>query len=101
MDEKEKEELLKKIEEYDEAIKLDSNNDSYYNNRGIAFNNLGDFQNAIENYNKAIELNPNNAFYYNNRGNAFKNLGDFQNAIENYNKAIELNPNNDSAKKLI
>ena len=92
MDEKEKEELLKKIEEYDEAIKLDSNNDSYYNNRGIAFNNLGDFQNAIENYNKAIELNPNNDSYYNNRGIAFKNLEDYDKAISDYSQAINLDP---------
>ena len=101
MDEKEKEKLLKKIEEYDEAIKLDSNNDSYYNNRGIAFKNLEDYDKAISDYSQAINLDPKEAIYYNNRGNAFKNLGDFQNAIENYNKAIELNPNNDSAKKLI
>ena len=92
MNEKEKEELLKKIEEYDEAIKLDSNNDSYYNNRGIAFNNLGDFQNAIENYNKAIELNPNNDSYYNNRGIAFKNLEDYDKAISDYSQAINLDP---------
>ena len=39
MDEKEREELLKEIEDYTKKIEEDPNNASYYNNRGITFNN--------------------------------------------------------------
>ena len=110
MDEKEKEELLKKIEEYtkkieeySKKIEKNPNDTSNYYNRGIAYHNRGntfkslerlqeaveDFKKAIENYDKAIELNPNNASYYNNKGNAYYSL-------EDYDKAIELNPSNAS-----
>ena len=114
MDEKEKEELLKKIEEYtkkieeySKKIEKNPNDTSNYYNRGIAYHNRGntfkslerlqeaveDFKKAIENYDKAIELNPNNASYYNNKGNAYYSLEDYDKAIEDYDKAIGLNPN--------
>ena len=117
MDEKEKEELLKKIEEYtkkieeySKKIEKNPNDTSNYYNRGIAYRNRGntfkslerlqeaveDFKKAIESYDKAIELNPNNAYYYNNKGNAYYSLEDYDKAIESYDKAIELNPNNAS-----
>ena len=100
MDEKEKEKLLKKIEEYDEAIKLDSNNAPYYNGRGNAYYKLEDYEKAISDYSQAINLDSKEAIYYNNMGNAYKNLGNNEKAIESYEKAIELNPNDNSAKKL-
>ena len=110
MDEKEKEESLKKIEEYSKKIEKNPNDASNYYNRGNAYYNRGntfislekfqeavdDFKKAIEDYDKAIELNPNNASYYNNRGNAYGNLKKYEKAIDDYNKAIELNPNNAS-----
>ena len=113
MDEKEKEELLKKIEEYtkkieeySKKIEKNPNDTSNYYNRGIAYHNRGntfkslerlqeaveDFKKAIENYDKAIELNPNNASYYNNKGNAYYSLEDYDKAINNYSQAINLDP---------
>ena len=110
MDEKKREELLKKIEEYSKKIEKNPNDASNYYNRGNAYYNRGDtfkslekfqeavddFKKAIEDYNKAIELNPNNASYYNNRGNAYGNLKKYEKATEDYDKAIELNPNSAS-----
>ena len=114
MDEKEKEESLKKIEEYSKKIEKNPNDASNYYNRGNAYYNRGDtfkslekfqeavddFKKAIEDYEKAIELNPNNASYYYNRGNTFSILKEYEKAIDNYEKAIELDPNNNSAKKI-
>ena len=97
MDEKEKEKLLKKIEEYTEKIKRGPDNDTYYYNRGNTLNNLKEYDKAIEDYNKVIELDPKHPFAYNNRGLAFSSLGNFDEAIKDYNKAIELNPNYVSA----
>ena len=91
MDKKEKEELLKEIEEYSKKIKEEPNNDVYYNNRGVAFDNLEEFDKAIEDYNKAIELEPNDASYYNSRGNVYYFLKNYETAIENYSQAISLN----------
>ena len=94
MDEKKREELLKKIEEYTKKIVKESSNASYYSNRGNAYYSLGEYKKALEDYSKAIELNPNNASYYYNRGNTFHNLKEYEKALEDYNKAIELNPSN-------
>ena len=93
MDEKEKEKLLKKIEEYTEKIKKDPDNNTYYYNRGNTLNNLKEYDKAIEDYNKVIELDPKHSFAYNNRGNShyYKKL--YDNAIKDYDKAIELDPN--------
>ena len=93
MDEKEREELLKEIEDYTKKIEEDPNNASYYNNRGITFNNLKKYKEAIEDYSEAIKLNPSYSLAYNNRGVSFYNLKDYNKAIEDYNMAIKLNPN--------
>ena len=94
MDEKKREELLKKIEEYTKKIKEEPNNAIYYYNRGNTYYSLKEYEKATNDYNKAIELNPNNASYYYNRGNTFSNLKDYDKAIKDYDKAIDLNPNN-------
>jgi tetratricopeptide (TPR) repeat protein len=52
----------------------------YFINRGVAYNNLGQYQRAIEDYNEAIRQKPDFAYAYNNRGFVYlkqgnKNLG--------------------------
>ena len=81
-----------KIEYYSKAIEINPKHAVAYNNRGAAFNTLGEYQKAIDDYNKAIEINPKHAVAYNNRGAVFKNLGEYQKAIDDYTKSIELNP---------
>ena len=63
-----------------------------YNNRGIAYADLGQYQHAIENYNEAIRLKPDDAEDYYNRGIAYDNLGQSRRAVEDYNEAIRLQP---------
>ena len=96
MDEKEKEELLKKIEEYSKKIEKNPNDASNYYNRGFTYFLLKKYEEAIKDYDKAIELNPNNASYYYNRGVNYGELEKYQEAIKDCDKAIELNPNNAS-----
>ena len=69
-----------------------------YTNRGVAYNDLKQYERAISDYNKAIELNPNFALAYNNRGWAYYCLKKYQQALKDFDKAIELNPNNTQAK---
>jgi tetratricopeptide (TPR) repeat protein len=64
-----------------------------YNNRGIAYQNKGNIDQAVLDYNKAIEINSNYALAYNNRGLAYQNKGNLDQAILDYNKAIEINSN--------
>ena len=68
-----------------------------YNNRGNAYNDLGQTERAIEDYDKAIELNPEDATAYCNRGAAYAKLGQTERAIEDFDKAIELNPEDAAA----
>ena len=81
------------IKLYNEAIEIDPNAAYTYNNRGIAYNDLGQNERAIQDYNKAIKLNPNLAELYNNRGLGYQALKQYERAIQDYNKAIQINPN--------
>ena len=64
-----------------------------YNNRGVAYNDKGEFDDAIKDFYQAIKLNPNDAYAYNNRGSAYYNKEEFGKAIEDYTTAIKLNHN--------
>ena len=81
----------KTIEYLTNSIRLKPDAASY-SNRGIAHDNLGQYQRAIEDYREAIRLKPDYAEAYNNRGAAYHNLGQKQRAIEDYNEAIRLKP---------
>jgi Tfp pilus assembly protein PilF len=63
-----------------------------YNNRGLAFKNMGLMREAISDFDKAIALNPAYALAFNNRGVTFKKIGMFNEAIEDFTAAIALNP---------
>ncbi|MEA5556641.1 tetratricopeptide repeat protein [Nodularia spumigena] len=82
------------VENFTQAIALDSENYSAYNKRGNAFYQLGDYQQAKADTTKAIELNPQNANAYYDRGFALYELGKYKEAISDYTKAIELNSGN-------
>ncbi len=84
----------KAIEYLTAAIRLKPDYADAYNNRGLAYDNLGQHQRAIEDYNQAISLKPDFAAAFNNRGLAYDNLGQHQRAIEDYNEAMRLQPNN-------
>ncbi len=85
------------IEDYDKAIELNPEYVDAYNNRGNAYDDLGEYQQAIEDYDKAIELNPEDPDAYINRGLSYNSLGKYQQATEDYDKAIELNPEDPDA----
>jgi hypothetical protein len=87
----------KAISEYNEAIRLDPNNATYYFARGVAYIDTKDYDEAIRDYNKAIKLEPDSAAAYNNRGTAYDERQKYDKAISDYNKAIKLQPNFTSA----
>ena len=82
----------KAIEYLNEAIKLKPDFSEAYNNRGKAYDDLGERQQAITDYNEAIRLKPDLADAYYNRGKAYGDLGQHQQAIIDYNEAIRLKP---------
>jgi tetratricopeptide (TPR) repeat protein len=63
-----------------------------YYNRGNAYADKRDYDQAIQDFTKAIELNPRNGVVYYNRGVAYGEKGQDDQAIQDFTKAIELNP---------
>jgi tetratricopeptide (TPR) repeat protein len=66
-------------------------------NRGITYDNKGNYDRAIQNLDEAIRLNPNNAKAFADRGADYNKKGDYDRAIQDLNQAIRLNPSNDNA----
>ena len=65
---------------------------SAYNNRGLAYINLGEHRRGIENYNEALRLDPGYALAYYNRGTFYYGLGEYRRAIEDFDEALRLDP---------
>jgi tetratricopeptide (TPR) repeat protein len=63
-----------------------------YNNRGLVYSTLGEYQRAIQDHNEAIRLDPQLAEAYYPRGVAYGALGEYQRAIEDLDEAIRLDP---------
>jgi tetratricopeptide (TPR) repeat protein len=82
---------------YQTTIDLNPTCSMAYNNRGIIYNDLGNYKQAIEDYGRAIEINPGFAEFYINRGVAYYFLGNYKQAIEDYGRAIEIKPGNAQA----
>lgn len=63
-----------------------------FNNRGLAYDDKGEYDRAIEDFNGAAGLDPTAAETFNNRGVARSHKGDHERAIEDFDQAIKLNP---------
>ncbi len=88
---------LKAVEYLNNALKLRPRDAEAYYNRGVAYDNLGQYKNAIKDYNQAISLNPDFAEAYSNRGTINNTTGKYQRAIEDFSEAIRLNPDDAEA----
>lgn len=79
------------------AVKLQPNDAEIYYNRGVAYENLGQYQPAIKDYNQAISLNPSYSEAFYNRGTIYSEIGQYQQAIEDFNQAVSLQPDDAEA----
>ncbi|MBW4633053.1 MAG: tetratricopeptide repeat protein [Iphinoe sp. HA4291-MV1] len=89
----EKEQYNTAIENYNQALKLNSKDSESYYKRGLARYRLGDCEGAIADYIQAIQINPYYGKVYNKIGLARYQLGDYEGAIADYTQAIKMNPN--------
>jgi tetratricopeptide (TPR) repeat protein len=80
------------VEDYTQALRLDSNNAEAYLQRGLARAGLKEYTAAIEDYNQALRINSNNTKAYLQRGLAKSELKEYTAAIEDYNQALRINP---------
>ncbi len=86
------------IEEYNEAIKLDSTYyQAYYNLGYIYVNEIKDYKMAVDYFSNAIECDStaHKAFY--NRGFTYELMGQYKLAEADYRKALKILPNYDPA----
>lgn len=89
------------IIEFNNAIKLNPNNQQAYLGRGQAKLVLQK-ESAIQDINKSIELDPTDVFAYLYRGMAKSSLKkDYKGAIDDYSKVLEMVPNNQGQSQLI
>ncbi|MBN3963339.1 tetratricopeptide repeat protein [Nostoc sp. NMS8] len=74
-----------------QAIELNSNDDSFYYARGRIYHKIEKYQEAIEDYTQATRLSSSNVYYYNQRGFTYYSQRNFQTALNDYTQAIKLN----------
>ena len=77
---------------WNRAISSKQNTASAYNNRGLAYHELKQYQKAIGDYNQAIKLDRDYAAAYNNRGNSYYQLNEYQLALQDFNQSLKLKP---------
>lgn len=79
---------------YNDVLKYNQGSLRVWNNLGMAYAEIGQFQKAIDSYQAAIKLDAKreSAPPYHNTANAYKALGDFDQAIANYEKALQIDP---------
>lgn len=90
--------LLRKIGRYHEALNaqekavlLAPNHPFSYNNRGQAYGDLKQYEEAIADYSKSIELNnPELHNPYNGRALVYNSMGQYELAMQDANKSLEL-----------
>lgn len=83
---------------WSEAIRLYPDSvPTAYNQRGAAYDELGEHMLALEDYGNAIRLNPSFSRPYVNRGIIYAKQGFFIPAIKDFDRALELNPMDENA----
>ena len=89
-----KENYLKALEFFTNAINIYKRDPAGYYNRGIANEELGNYKEAIDDYKKSMTMDGKmykaNTHY--NIGYSYIQLEDFDNALMHLNKAIEIKP---------
>jgi tetratricopeptide (TPR) repeat protein len=83
--------IKRAIEDYTEAIRLNSKIPDVYSNRGFAKYESGDYEGAVEDCTKAISLDSKAAKTYLVRGQAKEKLGDLKGSAEDLTEYKRLN----------
>lgn len=87
------------IVNYNKAMEVDPalKNTSAYLNLGMAYDNIGNFDQAENAFNKALKIAPENSELFYKIGNHYEEKNDDDNAIDYYKKAIESNKDYEDA----
>ena len=78
------------VADYSRVIDLRPRSANAYNNRGIVYRHLGDFEKALADYDTALRLDPRHEAAYDNRGTARLHLRDYDRAVADHTAALKL-----------
>ena len=82
----------KAVDYWGRAIRSKQNTAEAYNNRGLAYHELKQYDKAIKDYNQAIRLAPAQVAAYNNRGNSYYEIDEYQLALADFNQGLKRKP---------
>lgn len=80
------------LADLNEAIRLKSDDPTYYMNRAMARYNMNDLRGTMEDFDRSISLDPNSKLSYLNRAIMRTTVGDLNRALEDFDKVIYLDP---------
>jgi len=80
------------LADLNEAIRLKSDDPTYYMNRAMARYNLNDLRGTMEDFDRSISLDPNSKLSYLNRAIMRTTVGDLNRALEDFDKVLYLDP---------
>ncbi|WP_420064590.1 tetratricopeptide repeat protein [Microcystis aeruginosa FACHB-524] len=81
----------------EEAIRLKSDYEAAWYNKGVIFGNLKRYEEALSAYDEAIRLKPDDEAAWYNKGLIFGNLKRYEEALSAYQEAIRLKPDYEAA----
>tara|TARA_B100001939_G_scaffold1970_1_gene1860 strand:+ start:1589 stop:2992 length:1404 start_codon:yes stop_codon:yes gene_type:complete len=82
----------KAINNFKQALAVNSNQPEIFYNLGLSFHYKGNFRSALKSYKKALEIQPNYEECYCNMGMSLNELGNIKESINCFKKTIEINP---------
>ena len=85
------------IKSYDEAIKLNSSEPSYWIGKGLALDKQGKYDESIQAYKKASSINQTYSVSMIDKGNSHYNAGEYVAAIRYSDEAIKQDPKDEDA----
>ncbi len=77
---------------WSDAIKKYPSMARLYNNRGIYYAQIHQYNNALSDFNRALSLDTNFTAVYNNRGSLYASVGEFDKAIADFTRVLKIDP---------
>ncbi|MGD1843591.1 MAG: tetratricopeptide repeat protein, partial [Thermonemataceae bacterium] len=81
------------VDNYMQAINLDSQHAPAYYHKGQTAALQGDILVALKDLDKAIQLNPHASNYYDERASLYKQINDYEQALKEYDQLLQVSPN--------
>jgi len=80
------------IQDYDQALRLNSRSATAAYNRALTYRLKGDYGRSISDYDEALQLTPSDADSFFGRGLSYFYQGDYDRAVQDYDQALRINP---------